>query len=118
MAFKLNNVLKHVALSFRRALMDEDTYLSNAFDPKTHGRAAEGHKIGDYECSSEDLGAVCDRLACGIDGFSFRGEQKVLMADETVSPGSISESADCSEEHPGYFKTCLERSLNKGGKFL
>lgn len=76
MAFKLDNVLKPVALSIRRAEMNEDTYLSNAFDPTTHRRAAEGHKIGDYECSSEDLGTVCDRLACGIDGFSFRGEQK------------------------------------------
>lgn len=47
----------------------------------------------------------------------FGGSKKVLMADETISPGSISESADCSEEHPGYFKTCLERSLDKGGKF-
>lgn len=40
------------------------------------------------------------------------------MVDETVSPGLKTESADCSEEHRGYFKTCLERSLDKGGKFL
>lgn len=73
MAFKLNNVLKHVALSIRRALMNEDTHLSNAFAPTTHGRGAEGHKIGDYECSSEDLGTICDHL---VDGFSFRGEQQ------------------------------------------
>ena len=48
----------------------------------------------------------------------FVGTKKVLMDNEIVSPGPISESADNAEEHPGNVETCLERSLDKRGKFL